>query len=361
MSNRLNDIEQFIASGSMLRYKQKDTVSFIGASSRFPNEPRLKMEPKMEKVRSLTERYNDMLEKDGLCLSRAQIKSMNMIDLRKAPHTEIDKDIPIAMAVFHDFPERREFVKRVGWLANIPCFKEAVVRVNTFRYVHYKILDVDMDAMAYDVYLHDYIYQGGRYLSGTYGNAHMRFNNDNEEVDADLSSTMLFSELYRIYPQNILGWTNEEMNIWREYILDYADNTQNQLESKYGTDQFFELVKMYSCFISLINYILESNKVSRPKSTASHNSPKPTASDNPQSPKKFTRTVGGLSITSERVPKMPTVKTAIKYRTTSWPTRGHLRTLKSGKIVPVKESTHYRHALKDKATDTPMQQIIKFK
>ena len=50
----------------------------------------------------------------------------------------------------------------------------------------------------------------------------------------------------------------------------------------------------------------------------------------------------------------------VTYKTLSWPVRGYLRHLKSGKVVYVKECVRVRKALKDKATlkDQQYQKII---
>ena len=65
--------------------------------------------------------------------------------------------------------------------------------------------------------------------------------------------------------------------------------------------------------------------------------------------KRLVRTVGtALKITSEKPPKQPTPATVIKYKTPVWTARGGVRRLKSGKLVPFKESVRHRKCLQDK-------------
>lgn len=346
----LNSKQKLILSGSILKY---DTDRFVGYSDA----------RSVDMAKELTGRYNDRLERDGRSLGRTGIRSKNMIDIRKLPHIVYAEDGPVSIPTMPGFPEHREFIDEVGWLASLPCLKEAVVRVNTFRYIHYKVAGTDVGSKSYDVYLHDYIYQNGRYLSGVSGDVNLKYGEGDDSIIMGASDAMLFTELYRLYPQKVLGWTDKEMEVWNRLVIGHADEIKDKLQDENGTDQFYELAKVFVNIMILVNLQLYLNKPSRPvkKKAEGHPAAKVTVSEEPETPGKFVRTVGNISIMSEKVPKLPTVKTAIEYKTKSWPRVGHIRRLPSGGTTYVKESIHHRHALQSEEASGTMQKVIKFK
>ena len=57
--------------------------------------------------------------------------------------------------------------------------------------------------------------------------------------------------------------------------------------------------------------------------------------------------------------KLPTKETVIRYKTAVWKSRGGVRRLKNGKLIPFKESIKHRKYLKDTTENIP-QSVIKF-
>lgn len=323
---------------------------------------------KVEDIASeLNLRYNDCLVKNGLCMSREELKSKNQIDIRKI--VDINKENPSGLPRFGNSKERFEFLVKTKWLSAVPCLKEAVIRINTFRYIYFQILDIDMEGQSYKVHLHDYVYQSGSYVGGVFGTATMHFaserDGDTEALravsDPNDTEEVLFSKMYRLFTRHQLGWTDMEYDIWGSLIVQYADETESYL-ARNKTNQFHELAKVFIAVVTKINEQLYYHKASRPvKSDASTTtSTKKEYADVPEQKHKFTRMVGAMSIESEKVPKLPTERTVVLYKVAEWPTRGFIRTYKNGKTTYVRESTHHRRALQ-KEGDSALSQTIKFK
>ena len=332
-------------------------------------EPEVRHMPEDELKTTLL-KYNTALIKKGIILDYKTIKSKNMIDIRKLVD-EQNAD-PTGMPVIYDNNNNRhEFIDKTGWLSVIPCFSEAVIRVNTFRYIYYKVLDIKSEDKMIKIYIHDYTYEQGEFLTNCFGNIIL------ESIDtvdttgvtgfgagtflrSSMESVKLTPEIYRMIPREELHWTKSEYNTW-DLILRYADETLRFLQEEYNTTQFHELVKSFTVIISTINNQLYLHKPSRPTGTSSGKNKTTTIEETKNPHEKVVRKVGIISMKSEKPPKLVTPQTVIKYKVAEWTTRGFIRTYKSGKQVHVRESIHHRKALQDKTDITvKQQQVIKF-
>jgi hypothetical protein len=311
---------------------------------------------------SLNNEYNKKLIEKGYCFSRDELKSKNRIDVRKL--ADLTDTEPTHVPSFSASPTREEFISQTGWLSCIPCFNEAVFRVNTFRYIYYRVENIDSEHKNYKVFLHDYLYSHGEYTCGAFGRACIQFSDNMHKTAVSSADVMLFSEIYRLLSQEELGWGNMQMDIWNTLTVQYADEVQQQLKTQHNTNQFQELVKIFVAVTTIVNEQLYLHKPSRPirKSNAlSKDKINTTNAANSSQPEKVVRNIGIISITSAKPPKMPTERSIVRYNVAEWETRGHIRTMKSGKQIYIQPHINHRHALEDKDIEkkTP-QQIIKF-
>lgn len=302
--------------------------------------------------------YNRAFIQAGYAFSKEQLKEKDEIDVRKLGFKKNDDQILIPR---FDIPGGKEaFANEYGWFSYIPSLTESSIRVNTRRYIYYKITDISVSDMHFTVYLHDYINFPGDFQSGVSGTVTFIFNELNHNAYIKRHDDVLqFSEMYRMIPYSDLKWGTEKQKLWETVMLRFADDTTDKMISEYGTDQFMELCKAFLSIISAINYQLTINKVSRPKKKGNNDSICKAITVKELQPKKIIRYVGGICISSEKPPRMPSAENITHYKVASWKRRGFIRTLKNGKQVYVRETPCYRHCLKQK--DTLPQTVIKFK
>ena len=120
-----------------------------------------------------------------------------------------------------------------------------------------------------------------------------------------------------------------------------------------------ELCKIFLHCTNVLNFFLANEK---PKTQRKKNTKLISHEINTECvdiPRKLVRTIGKITVKSEKIPKQSTERTVIKYKVASWKRRGFIRHYKSGKTVYIKETTHHRHCLNDE-TQTP-QSVIKLR
>jgi hypothetical protein len=312
----------------------------------------------------LNKEYNEKLVSEGIAFTRKELKSKNQIDIRGLNgNTSGSKQ---TIPSFNAYPERAALIDSAGWLSCIPCMNEAVIRVNDMRYIYYYVTDVDIVKTSYRVFLQDYIFSNGAYMVGAYGTTGIRFDNNAYAViepdRQEKQDIVLMPKLYRMFSAKEMHWDSMKADIWNEMTVKYADDITDRMFRKNNTNQFYELVKAFITIITVTNTELYLNKPKRPqKKTKSAAKISIENADNESQPEKVVRRIGGMSVTSVKIPKLPTEKSVIRYKVLQWQTRGHIRTLKSGKQVYVKPYTNTRHALEEKNIQSvEAQQIMKF-
>lgn len=313
------------------------------------------------------EYYQKLIEK-GYGMKRSELKKKDLIDIR--PLLSLNKDDTRGVPTLDRPIDELCFLKEHQWYSVIPCFTEGVIHLNTDRYIYYKMTDMNPYEQYYTVYLQDYIAYDSCWSVGVSGTTKIENPTKDEQavpttngfynILVTNTDITLIPDIYRILDyEKDLHWNKKQIDDWTNLIVKFADDTTQQLINR-NTTQFNELVKIFLILISKINYALYTNKTKTPRKTTSATKHQTAIADTIEQPTKRIRTVGVINIKSEKPPRLPNKDTIVKYKVASWKTRGGVRRLKSGKLVPFKESIHHRHALMNHDTDTP-QSVIKFK
>lgn len=367
-----------------------------------------------EQINSMLRSYNQKLLEKGFMLKRSELRKKDFIDLRNVltyrgkSYEEYCKHVSQGC----DQPDivfsqpMTLFIDNHFWYNFIPCFNEGVIQLNTARYIHYNILNINTIEKTMDIRIRDYFRMENIWQIGVQTTAHFNFQNTeieghipniewlnettkkhtniiNESVSESkqiteqkycnlatqkILNTMLrksthsddmdFETIYKLIPYEEMHWTPKEISIWESLVLEYAINENHKRMEKYGTTAADDLIKIFIYAVTLSNYLLEQNK---PKVLRSDNPPtKRTiiADTNTSQPKRLVRTIGNIKMTSVKPPKLPTAETIIHYKTAVWKARGGIRRMKNGKLVPFKECVKHRKCLQD-TSDIP-QSVIQF-
>lgn len=263
--------------------------------------------------------------------------------------------------------------------ASVPCFKEGVVQVSASRRTYFKVLEVDPDAHIIRIYLRDYmkhswpeeagpidstwwdIGTGGEYL---FAPGHLTYHEQRAGLDLIMSQCKLeeFIDLYTKISPKALGWNAEDVRLWEKLLLQNAVDQyhrflyRRQKPTVNLLEQFNSFIVTSNLFLSKYKPVLEKT----PKETPDE--PKDPASQTKKTivtpSAKRVRTVGTIRFLSEKAPKRATEATVRHWHIASWPTRGHMRTLRSGKQVYVQPSIHHRKALEGKKNKPEVTQSI---
>lgn len=312
---------------------------------------------------NMLQEYNQKLREKDYVLSRRQLKNLNMIDARPLLLLG-DNPIEIHSRFFRkDLEKDLEFAKKNDFYSMIPCFSEGVIQCNTDRYIYFKILDVDAENSCFTLELRDYIAYKYCWTYGVGGTVKFCdsgkiYDGVNAKTYNDQFQTM--SDVYNILSKEELGWSDKQIEFWNRTVVTLADRANKELEEKYNTNQFKELVKIYLLIITKINRKLAECKVSRPVGEKRNTGNKKKIVVSDSSSKKHIRMVGNMPIKSEKPPKLPTYESVIHYSTPSWTTRGYVRTYKSGKKVYIKETVHKRKCMQELG-ENEIATVIRFR
>ena len=303
-----------------------------------------------ERKRELVKEYNRLLIDIGYGLSRSALKKENIVDMRAA---FVETTEPTDMLTIMKPELENDFgmwCKNTDlFYATIPCFTSGVLHINKNRYIYWELKNVDITDKSMSVYLMDYMARDGYWqpgVSGTINISGVTTNDDDVRMDIKTGhDEMLFSKIYKSIPYSELHWSKSDINIWEEVVIPFAILTEGELESR-GTNNLCELCRHFIYDIVILNYFLNKEK---PKAKRKYKKAKSDvgmlAESNIVADNRVTRTIGVISVKSEKVPKESTEKTVSKYKVASWRTRGHMRQLKSGKQIYIKESIHKRKCL----------------
>ncbi len=316
----------------------------------------------------LIHEYNRHLVEDLGMMRRRDVKKKDIVDLRpilrrngienwEAPDPALTMD------------EKLHTVDDY-YYCYIPCFEEGVYLVNDNRYIYWKMTDLDLAGHRMMLWLQDFVFydgEGSGWQPGVYGNVAWRFGDPEDEMSDALAGKRRmkceyaatedavtdYVKLYRLIDvKKDLGWTGAKLDDWEGWVMDYAKQSCEAMLRKTGQHNLDCLAAMFTSYTVKVNKILSDHKnarKSRPVSDKEHElfitEKKEAAEKGGAKPKeRRIRTIGPISVTSKEAPR-PGRRAAANYKKTAWETRGHIRTLRSGKKVPVRKSIHRRKAL----------------
>lgn len=316
--------------------------------------------------------YNEKLISGLGMMARRDVKSKDIVDLR--PLFDL-KGIPGWQAPDPklDFQDRI-YVVEDYYYCYIPCFEEGVYHVNSDRYIYWRMTGLDTANHKLAVYLQDFVYyaEGCGWQPGVYGNVSWKFGDPDAErqeaftghrkmaceYEAAPDAVSDYVKLYRLLDARSMPWSKQDRKAWENVVIANAREGCRIMSDRTGLDNLGSLAAIFMSYTVKTNRILSQHKAagrSRPVSDREHEAylaEKRSAHENgaPVQKERRIRTVGAISITSRERPK-PGRRAMANYTKASWETRGHIRTLRSGKKIWVKKSVHKRKALADKNPD----------
>ena len=308
--------------------------------------------------------YTGALVSDLGWMTRRQVKSKDTVDLRPLlsppangweaanPRTNAD-DIAYGIAEY--------------WHCYVPCFEEGVLHVNSGRYIYWKLEDLDFGKHRMAVWLHDFAYydNGAGWHPGVNGLVCWKFEDPEETLASRVvakppvkfaavpeQSVVDYVQLYGLIGASRFDWTKAQRKLWEEVVLANARESCAGMKAKTGMHNLDNLAGMFTSYMLKVNRILDENREavkSRPVSDEEHKAyaerkKAAKAAGTKPLPERRVMNIGGLAVTARSKPKSGR-RAAASYTKASWVTRGHMRTLKSGKKVWIRQSVHRRKAL----------------
>lgn len=359
------------------------------------------LQPVSNKLNELLKEYNFMLIDKGYAIKRSELRKKDIIDLRQAltydgkPYDKKPNAFAVPDTPFGD----KQLILINGWYSMIPCFHNGVIQLNDMRYIQYDILNIDTINATMDIHIIDYSRMENIWQIGVQTTAHYDCHTLNQETESliqtqevmtaymkddteftddmvhdIMTNTILFSfinnyvtnhdnmnyeDIYTLIPPEAMKWSADTQEIWNNLVIEHAKHNREKLE-QYGTTPAKELTKIFTQAVLLSNMLLEQYKPKTVRNNSTTHTKKTIIPDKTaEQPRKLIRTVGPISMTSVKPPKLPTKETVIRYKTAVWKSRGGVRRLKNGKLIPFKESIKHRKCLKDTTENIP-QSVIKF-
>lgn len=313
----------------------------------------------------LLKQYDRVLVSSGTYgRSKEEVLSDNVIDLSQwefmeynNPTEEITATIDSWKKEFIDLPDTEKI------LFFCPCFKQGTLKITDNRYITWNVLKTDIENHSITMHLTDYTEADDIWEPGTSGTVTVKtMTESNASLESDLSTLVTYSKIFQLLSPKKLGWSKFEEKLWEVSTVYHAWLFENGL-SKKDTNPANELGTIFVHNISLVNMALNKSKAKLPQNSRQkygkdeESKPEIIANGAP-SPIRKVRTIKGLQIKSERPPRRPTKQSVIKYSMESWACRGHMRRLKSGRLVPVSPSVHHRKILAHNEQKPPKTTII---
>ncbi len=312
-------------------------------------------------LKSLLKDYNRKLIETGYGLSRSDLKKKNIIDARslfKEPNPSTESIGPITME-----PEDTNFFHPHGIYSVIPCFEDMVLQLNTDRYIHVAAKKIDPMEETLQLHFHDYFKSNDTWNLGVSGNVTISMTKDNKlHVSGDYENDYYdFPKINRMLSMEELHWNKEQYDKWEKLIISFADKTLLKMKNECNTNPLQELSRIYISIIIKVNRRLSEQKPKTKRQSSAPAQRKIITEKSLPADKRRVRIIGDISVSSEKIPRLPCRETVIHYKTASWTARGYMRTMKSGKKVYVKESVRKRHALQKETDTAPAPCTIRFK
>ena len=313
----------------------------------------------LERMPILCNQYRDKLVQIGFCEPIDTLLKQDMLDMCRAiPRRGRE---PHMMPPINLTDEEYDFVLTTGWLTNIPCFEKGILRINHNRYIKWELLSVDASEKTIEVLLRDFYQMNNIWEIGIGGMFVLNFKGDTPEEEAKSRTArcvkgMTQTKIYNIISPSDMHWDKLDREIWK--IVQNNARCCEEWAENHNANPMLSLATYFSQAIIKANYILTKNK---PSKALSRNNTKRTIVTQNGDEKQETvrvRTVGNITVKSNKPPKAPTYETIVHYRTAQWTTRGHIRHYKNGKTVYVKESVHKRKCLNKTDNKQTRQQTV---
>lgn len=308
--------------------------------------------------------YMQKLMDDGKMMKFRDVKKMDILDtMDLLPPPDNGYGVP---SFENATEEEKAAIKRLGWYSCIPCFEKGALKINTFRYIVFEVLEMDAENQSVKIRLRDYMkpdesfWQMGVGATVTIKASQFIDETGNEHyVHLALEEKQNFEDLYTMYSAKELGWSKSEYKQWMDIIVANASEVTKEVKQQIDGDQCDQLANTFILIINRCNAMLEMNKPSRPikKSVSSGN--RTVSYEKGKSPERKIRMVGTLRVQSKEIPRKPCLESIITYKTAKWTVRGHVRRYKNGKEVYIKPTTRTRKALAD--TNETTATTIRFK
>lgn len=323
-----------------------------------------------EIMQSASQKVNECLEDMELILSRQQLKQLNTFDFRTYIKNKgisygeeyLGKGTSYPLFRQNDVTKLMFIIRmdnnildKYPFFYIIPCFEEAVVKLNTNRWLYWKILELNIDENRCLVKLQDYAGTNSNWSAGATGVWELTPNNI--ECVSFQSADNLISQAMSVN----IDFTEDEKYVYKQLFkhANILKTKDNELQEEEACKK--SLLTTFLLTTMLINKGLSSNKLSKGKvaiKTASNKKVKTelTPEQPQEAKKKLVRTLivskendanndAEILITSDKVPKVPSEEYVRHYSVAAWKTRATVRHYKSGKTAYVKECVHHRHAL----------------
>lgn len=320
----------------------------------------------------LLREYNQSLIDIGYGITRPQLLKLDKIDLRNILIYKNDRH-----NCFPDFDHisfDRELLSKNYWYCYVPCFSSGIFQLNTTRYLKFEVKDLDFTNRSYTVTAQDYLRHESYWEIGIRTTATLQFPIIDpaflispetmavpwQYVAITVTDHVPFCDIYKLIPYDKLNWSDAKIAYWEEKIIPYAESIEEKMYKykQHGSGE--NIIHAFLFATVLSNEILQQYKPKaerKPKSTTQAKVKTEPGTDI-KTPKKIVRTIGPISMKSEKPPKPSTRETVIKYKTPTWKARGGVRHMKDGRTIPFKESIHRRKCLIDQNKDTPVPQTI---
>lgn len=272
-----------------------------------------------------------MLQNEKIIDSREDIEKCDTIKYYLAVDSELRgraADIPATIPNGKGIKECRN-----NWFLLIPPLKEAVLQINRRRYMKYKIEEINEEEKSVTCSIMDYSFDGGVWLWETW------FDRCKAFIGADGSAKievmgLLLDDIVKT--DNLVPWNEADKEIMQGVVIPYLERTAP--EEGEVTNRG---VSFYQA-IAETNYWLMQGKPKAKRGGKSKIKGVCDETGDKQKPQMIRTLVGGITIESNKIPRVANAETVRHYKVAAWNTRGHTRTLKSGKVIYIRQSVHHR-------------------
>lgn len=300
--------------------------------------------------KKLMRQYNDKLVKTGTYgKPRNEVLDNDTIDISKwefmdfnDPSQEIMDTIRSWRDEFITLPDNEKI------LFFCPCFKRGVLRISTDRLIYWDVVKVDVDTGTVRLFLHDYKDDKDMWEPGVSGEIEITSADESSAEILAISPTChVYEDIYTMLSPKGLGWNEFETKLWKTGCIEHGKRFTEMLESM-DKHPVSELGAIFMHNISLVNMAMNKQKTKirhEPSRGKNKDVRHEAISPDDDRPERKVRAISGLVVKSKKPPRRPTRQSVIRYAMESWSCRGHIRRLKSGRLVHVSPSVHHRKAL----------------
>lgn len=311
-------------------------------------------------------------------MSRRELMNKNVIKIDKID--DLSRFVDLDRNVIED-EEFANYKNNESIYTSIPCFQEGVYYIKeSEQYYHWVIKNLTLTESGYmmDVRVTMYLRQLdvcdgmmlwipiGSIRYETDGTNFRSVNTTNDLETADYSLNALMKAIFLCSDRKRSKKEKEMLSEIASYYQNelfpdtYEVNKRNWENDEYIAKQFEEDVSIeisggFYHLTRFTNYTIFTNKpvVDRARAATKSGPKVKTSVIKNEQPAKIVRNIGKIRVISSKAPKLPTAESIRKYKVASWPTRGFIRTYKSGKQVYVRDSVHHRKCFNDDKIPTP--------